>query len=121
AAASIRQTRYQASQREDTMTAPLTETTAKVQASKGINLSQEGIMAGTCGAATSTLWFLGLDVLAGHPLSTPHLLGTALFKGGGGLMPAPHGERSLGLVGAFTPLLSLGFPLLSPLAALLSA
>ena len=42
------------------MTAPLTETTStlsKVQASKGIKRSQEGIIAGTCGAAAITLWF----------------------------------------------------------------
>jgi hypothetical protein len=55
------------------MTAPLTQTTAKVQASKALKLSWEGIIAGTCGAATMTLWFLLLDVWAGHPLSTPHI------------------------------------------------
>ena len=103
------------------MTAPLTETTSKVQASKAIKLSQEGIMAGTCGAATFTLWFLGLDVLAGHPLYTPTMLGTALFKGWGGMTPAAHVECSLGLVGAFTALHWLVFELLGALAALLLA
>ena len=101
------------------MTAPLTQTTAKVQASKALTLSWEGMMAGTCGAATMTLWFVLLDVLAGHPLSTPHMLGTALFTGGGKLMPAAHVEVSLGIVGAFTALHWLVFELIGALASVL--
>jgi hypothetical protein len=115
---------YQASQEESTMIAPLTEITSalsKVQGSKTIKLSQEGIIAGTCGAATITLWFLLLDVLAGHPLYTPHMLGTALFKGGSGLMPSAHVALSLGMVGAFTALHWLMFELIGALAALLLA
>ena len=106
------------------MTAPLTETTStlsRVQASKAIKLSQEGIIAGTCGAATITLWFLLLDVWAGHPLYTPHMLGTALFKGGSGLIPSTHVELSLGMVGAFTALHWLAFELIGVLASLLLA
>jgi hypothetical protein len=103
------------------MTAPLTETTSKVQASKAIKLSQEGIIAGTCGAATITLWFLCLDVLAGHPLYTPSMLGTALFKGWDGLTSATHGECSLGIVGAFTAIHWLVFELIGALASLLLA
>jgi hypothetical protein len=116
--------RYEASQKEGTMTAPLTETTSalsKVQASKAITLSQEGIITGTCGAATITLWFLLLDVLAGHPLSTPNMLGTALFKGENGLMPSAHVELSLRIVGAFTALHWLAFELIGALASLLLA
>src|SRR5262249_9586484 len=101
------------------MTAPLTETTSKVQASKAIKLSQEGILAGTCGAATITLWFLLLDVLAGHPLYTPYMLGTALFKGWGELLPAAPVELSLRIVGAFTALHWLVFELLGALASVL--
>ena len=101
------------------MTAPLTETTSKVQASKAIKLSQEGIIAGTCGAATITLWFVLLDVWAGHPLYTPTMLGTALFKGTSGLLPAAPGEVSLGMVGAFTALHWLVFELLGALASVL--
>ena len=102
------------------MIAPLTEVTSalsKVQGSKTITLSQEGIIAGTCGAATITLWFLLLDVLAGHPLYTPHMLGTALFTGGGGLVPPAHGEFSLGIVVAFTGLHWLAFTLIGGLAS----
>ena len=75
------------------MTALLTKTTStwtQGQASEALKLYQEGMIAGTCGAATITIWFLLLDVLAGHPLYTPHVLGTALFKGGGGLVPPAH-------------------------------
>jgi len=104
------------------MRAPLTETTStlsKVQASKTIKLSQEGIIAGACGAATITLWFLLLDVWAGHPLYTPNMLGTALFKGGSGFMPSAPIELSLGIVGAFTALHWLAFGLIGALASLL--
>ena len=102
------------------MRAPLTETTAtlsKVPASPARTLSQEGLLAGTWGAATMTLWFLLLDGVAGHPLYTPNMLGTALFHGGGGLMPAAHSAVSLGLVGAFTATHWLLFALLGALAA----
>jgi len=104
------------------MIAPLTETISKVQASKKIKLSQKGIIAGTCGAAAITLWFLCLDVLAGHPLYTPNMLGTALFKGVGELMPSAHVEFSLGIVGAFTTTMHwLVFECIGALASLLLA
>jgi hypothetical protein len=109
------------------MTAPLSETTStistlsQIQTSKAIKLSQEGMIAGTCGAVTITLWFLLLDVLAGHPLYTPNMLGTALFQGGGGLMPSAHVEFSLGIVGAFTATHWLVFELIGALASLLLA
>ena len=102
------------------MTAPLAETTAARphgQASEALKLYQEGMIAGTWGAATISLWFLILDMLAGHPLSTPHMLGTALFTGGGGLVPPAHGEFSLGIVVAFTGLHWLAFALIGGLAS----
>ena len=102
------------------MTTPLTETTSAWppgQASEALTLYQEGMIAGTCGAATIILWFLILDVLAGHPLYTPHVLGTALFKGGGGLVPPAHVELSLGIVGAFTGIHWLAFALIGGLAS----
>src|SRR5262245_8668408 len=101
------------------MTAPLTETTSawpKSQASEAIQLYQEGMIAGTCGAAALSLWFLLLDMLAGHPLSTPHVLGTALFKGGGGFVPPAQVKFSLGIVVAFTGLHWLAFALIGGLA-----
>jgi hypothetical protein len=102
------------------MTAPFTETTAAWphrQASEAIKLYQEGMMAGTWGAATLSLWFLILDMLAGHPLFTPQVLGTALFKGGGGVVPPAQVELSLGIVIAFTALHWLAFALIGGLAS----
>ena len=103
------------------MTAPFTETTSAwphSQASATIKLYKEGMMAGTCGAATLSLWFFILDMLAGHPLSTPHVLGTALFKTGGwGFVPSARVEFSLGIVVAFTGLHWLVFALIGVLAS----
>jgi len=102
------------------MTAPYTETTSawpQSQASATIKLYQEGIIAGTCGAATLSLWFLLLDSLAGHPLWTPHVLGTALFTGGGGFVPSVQSEFSLGIVVAFTGLHWLACALMGGLAS----
>ena len=102
------------------MTTPLTETTAAWphgRASEAVKLYQEGMIAGTCGAATMSLWFFILDMLAGHPLSTPHVLGTALFTGGGGLVPPAHVEFSLGMVVAFTGIHWLVFALIGGLAS----
>ena len=45
----------------------------------------EGIVAGLLGAATVALWFLVIDTINGHPLYTPTVLGTAVFRGGAGL------------------------------------
>jgi len=44
-------------------------------------LYQEGLAAGTIGAATIALWYLVLDVFKARPLFTPTVLGTALLKG----------------------------------------
>src|SRR3989454_7747814 len=43
-------------------------------------LYQEGMIAGVIGAATVALWFLLLDTVAGRPLYTPTVLGTAIFR-----------------------------------------
>jgi hypothetical protein len=45
---------------------------------------EEGIVAGLLGAGAVAVWFLLLDSLAGQPLRTPAMLGTAIFGGGGG-------------------------------------
>ena len=42
----------------------------------------EGLLAGVAGAATIAGWFLLLDTIAGRPLYTPSVLGTALVRGG---------------------------------------
>jgi len=107
-------------QKESAMAALLTKTTAtwpQGQAVEAFALYRDGMIAGTGGAATLALWFLLLDGLAGHPLSTPHMLGAALFKGGGGLVPPAQVELSLGLVVAFTGLHWLAFALMGGVAS----
>lgn len=54
----------------------------------------EGIVAGSIGAATISIWFLFLDMIHGQPLATPILLGSALLHRGAsppflGGSPAP--------------------------------
>lgn len=41
---------------------------------------REGIVSGVIGASAVALWFLIIDVMNGHPLHTPQLLGTAVFS-----------------------------------------
>jgi len=42
---------------------------------------EDGFFAGTLGAALVALWYLALDLVGGHPLFTPALLGSVLFRG----------------------------------------
>lgn len=53
---------------------------------------REGLIAGAIGATAVAVWFLLVDVIAGNPLYTPTLLGTALLSI---LGPAPAGENPL--------------------------
>src|SRR5215470_7299536 len=102
------------------MIALLTKTTStwpQGQASEALTLYRDGMIAGTGGAVTMALWFLLLDILAGHPLYTPHVLGTALFKGSGELVPPAQGALSLGMVVAFTSVYWMAFALMGGLAS----
>lgn len=84
-------------------------------------LYQQGIVAGTLGAASIALWFLVLDTLDGRPLYTPTLLGTALFRGGAGL-DAPEPLRvSFEMVLAFTWVHFLVFIVIGGIASRLLA
>jgi hypothetical protein len=40
---------------------------------------QDGLIAGMLGAAGVAMWFLAVDMIAGHPFYTPDFLGRALF------------------------------------------
>ncbi len=42
---------------------------------------REGFIAGLIGAAAVALWFLVVDLIAGRPLFTPAMLGSAVFWG----------------------------------------
>ena len=60
---------------------------------KGRSIARDGITAGIIGATAVAIWFLIVDTIAGHPLHTPRVLGTALFSvlgPLGGEAPAVH-------------------------------
>ena len=59
----------------------VTSSGAHSEAVAAPGVAAEGALAGFVGAATIALWFLLLDTLNGHPLYTPTVLGTALFRG----------------------------------------
>ena len=46
----------------------------------GHNSWREGIIAGFIGATALAVWFFIVDMLAGHPLYTPTILGQGLFS-----------------------------------------
>jgi hypothetical protein len=87
------------------------------QISAGVKPYREGVIAGALGAMTIALWFLILDAAAGRPLYTPHMLGTALFRGGVELLSLASAEISWGIVVAFIGVYWLAFTLCGVLAA----
>ncbi len=84
-------------------------------------LYQQGIVAGTLGAATIALWFLILDTIEGRPLYTPAVLGTALFRGGAGLDSPESLRISFDMVLAFTWVHLLVFVVIGGIASHLLA
>jgi hypothetical protein len=83
-------------------------------------LYQEGMIAGVIGAATVALWFLLLDTAAGHPLYTPTVLGTAIFRHAALASPETL-SVSLEMVGMFTWIHVLIFAALGGIASRLLA
>ena len=63
---------------------------------------QDGIVAGILGALTVALWFLVVDVVRGRPLSTPTVLGQALFGRGAWPGPLESMPPSFEMVAMFT-------------------
>jgi len=82
------------------MTAPTADALSD-PAHDAARLYQEGMIAGVIGAATVALWFLLLDTAAGHPLYTPTVLGTAIFRHAALASPETL-SVSLEMVGMFT-------------------
>lgn len=64
------------------------------------SILRRGAIAGLLGAATVALWFLALDVAAGHPFRTPAALGQAVLFGQRGAS-APV-TITFGVVAAYT-------------------
>jgi hypothetical protein len=79
-------------------------------------LLADGTIAGLIGAATIALWFLLVDALRGHPLHTPSLLGTALFRGRDALSPETLAVSPL-MVVLFTLVHGLIFVVIGQIAA----
>jgi hypothetical protein len=82
---------------------------------------QEGIVAGTLGAATIAVWFLILDTLSGRPFYTPTVLGSALFHGGAGLDSPETLPISFEMVVSFTWVHFLVFGVIGGIASHLLA
>ena len=77
----------------------------------------EGITAGLAGAATIALWFLIIDTIAGRPLYTPAVLGTALLQGTTRLAAAEPVPIDLETVVTFTWIHVLAFLLIGVAAS----
>jgi hypothetical protein len=84
-------------------------------------VAREGLAAGVLGAATVAIWFLILDSVAGHPLRTPTILGTALFRGGEGLGESAGPPVSLEMVVLYSWVHGLVFCVIGGLASRLLA
>lgn len=79
----------------------------------------EGIVAGTIGAAIIAVWFLIMDTIKGQPLYTPSVLGTVLFRPGGGLLSPENVSVSFEMVLVYTWVHWLVFCVLGGAASLL--
>lgn len=80
-------------------------------------LYEEGIVAGIIGAGTIAIWFLVLDTIAGRPFYTPTVLGTALFRGDGGLAAPENLPVSTDMALMFTWVHFLVFAMIGGAAA----
>ena len=75
---------------------------------------REGVIAGALGATVVAVWFLGVDVIAGHPLRTPELLGRALVS-----VLGPLGsEGAFVYIAAYTVFHYVAFAVIGTLAAI---
>lgn len=80
-------------------------------------LYREGLLAGCIGGAVIALWFLILDTLAGRPLYTPSVLGTALFQGPAALASPTAAPIAVDMVVAFSCVHWLVFAAVGGIAA----
>ena len=79
---------------------------------------EDGFFCGVLGAFVVALWFLILDSFSGHPLYTPSLLGTLLFRKGGDLASVSIQPE---IVAWYTAVHTLAFLLVGMVAAWLAA
>jgi hypothetical protein len=78
----------------------------------------DGLYAGLIGAFVVAAWFLILDMLAGHPLRTPSMLGTWIIRG-----PAAVSDAMVdpAMVAAYTAVHFIAFVLVGSIASYLFA
>src|SRR5262245_22302918 len=84
-----------------------------------VRLTAEGVTAGLLGGATLAVWVLVLDSIYGHPLYTPTVLGSAIFRPGAPISPPEVLPASLPLVLLFTAIHGVAFIAIGEIAALL--
>ena len=76
---------------------------------------REGAITGILGASVVAIWFLGIDVVAGHPLRTPEVLGRALVS----VLGPPGREGAMTFVAAYTVFHYLAFAIVGVLATVI--
>ncbi len=98
-----------------------TEVGVRSASAQNSRVYAEGITAGMLGGAAIAVWFFLIDLLNGHPLYTPTVLGTALFRGGAGLDSPETLPISFEMVAVFTWVHFLVFAVIGGAAARLLA
>ncbi len=78
----------------------------------------EIIIAGCIGAGTIALWFLVLDLIAGRPLYTPTVLGTAFFHQSSGPVVLENFQVSIAAVFEYSVFHGFAFIAMGALASL---
>ena len=84
------------------------------------SILREGVVAGVLGATVVALWFLVVDVIAGHPLHTPEVLGRGLLgifgRARSGIVDS-GGDSALAVVSIYTLFHYLAFIVVGIIAA----
>lgn len=80
-------------------------------------LLKDGIIAGIIGALTVALWFLIVDTIAGRPLYTPTLLGTAFFQHGENVTSPANLKVSLDIAFKYSVFHWLAFTVMGVIAS----
>lgn len=78
------------------------------------NVWREGIIAGVIGATALAIWFFVIDLIAGHPLYTPTILGQALFS----VLGSTAGDPQLVHIAVYTLFHYAAFIVLGVLASM---
>jgi hypothetical protein len=72
-------------------------------------VAREGVLGGVIGGGALAIWFLITDIVAGHPLLTPALLGARLFQGASAEAAAGFPQPAALLVAGYSLVHGLAF------------